>query len=206
MVSDLVGTNPSESETVFGVASFFDPGGQPLEIEIVGEGTVSSVAFEIPPLDSVTISPGSGGGSLKLGSAVVQTNRAAGGVIRFNLDGFGPAGVGAGFRETAAVAPVRRQLGGINTAVAIRNPGNEECTYDLSLRSQAQEAGSTQKTIPAQGRIAEFIDQLFPDVDTDDFLGTLVIETDPASNCLFTAIALELGGPGEFTTLPVTPL
>jgi hypothetical protein len=45
---------------------------------------------------------------------------------------------------------------------------------------------------------------LFPDADTDDFQGTLVVQVTDGN---VATAALELGTVvGEFTTLPVTPL
>ena len=60
----------------------------------------------------------------------------------------------------------------------------------------------------AGGHLAQFIggggEILFPDADTNDFEGTLVVEVTGGE---VAATALELGNqPGQFTTLPVTPL
>jgi hypothetical protein len=54
--------------------------------------------------------------------------------------------------------------------------------------------------------VAQFIDELFQNANLTDFEGTLTVEVS-SLNALITATALELGSqPGQFTTLPVTPL
>ena len=57
--------------------------------------------------------------------------------------------------------------------------------------------------ISAQGRMSTFIEELFPDADTTEFKGTLTIRTDQGQVAV---IALELGGAGELTALPVSPI
>ncbi len=68
----------------------------------------------------------------------------------------------------------------------------------------APATSATIDELVANGHLAKFIDELFPEADTDDFVGTLVVQ---ASGGEIVATALELGDePGQFTTLPVTPL
>ena len=85
-------------------------------------------------------------------------------------------------------------------------------TLNLTLRDiQGQLVNNGTETItnfPGRGHLAQFIggagETLFPDANTDDFEGTLVVEVTGGS---VAATALELGTePGQFTTLPVTPL
>ena len=66
----------------------------------------------------------------------------------------------------------------------------------------------TIEDFPAGGQLAQFIggggEVLFPDADTDDLEGTLVVGVTGGK---VAATALELGTQaGQFTTLPVTPL
>lgn len=106
----------------------------------------------------------------------------------------------------AAIVSVRSQ-GGIRTGVAIRETGNRDNIVNLTLRDsqgQAVENGTATLMISARGRIAQFIDELFPAANLEDFQGTLEIQPEGAKVAV---IALELGmQPGEFTTLPVTPV
>ena len=56
-----------------------------------------------------------------------------------------------------------------------------------------------------RGHLAQFIDELFASADTSDFQGSLVVEVVGEGRIAVTS--LEFGTrPGEFTTLPVTPL
>ncbi len=66
-------------------------------------------------------------------------------------------------------------------------------------------ANRTIEGLAGRGHLAQFIDELFEGTDTSDFQGTLVVEVVGAGQVA--ATALELGpNPGQFTTLPVTPL
>ena len=106
------------------------------------------------------------------------------------------------------IAPVRRAAGGINTGVALSNAESQAVSLDLTLRNQqGQEVPGGRRTIenfPARGHLARFIDELLPEAEISGFEGTLVVN---ATGGQIAATALELGpAPGQFTTLPVTPL
>ena len=65
-------------------------------------------------------------------------------------------------------------------------------------------ATTTIEDLAANGHLARFLSELFPDANTDDFEGTLVVEV---TDGRVAATALELGiQPGQFTTLPVMPV
>ncbi|MDA2929353.1 right-handed parallel beta-helix repeat-containing protein [Acidobacteria bacterium AH-259-O06] len=221
--SDTVLTNPSVTKTVSGKVDFLDDNGLPLLVGIVAAGNdgaplatgvlasevKSSVDFAIPPLGALTIST-DGQGDVAVGSAVVTSDSTLGGLIRFSISGIGIAGVGASQPLSGFITPVRRKSRGINTGIAIHNTEGQAVTLTLTLRnSRGEEVANGTKTIqnfPGRGHVAQFIDQLFPNADTDDFEGTLVVrvvETDGK----VAATALELGPEaGQFTTLPVTRL
>ena len=217
--SDTVLTNPSAVEMVFGRVDFLDDEGLPLPIGIVAtENPVTlrvtaptdsgaSVDFSIPPLGAITIST-DGQGDLVVGSAVVTSDRDVGGVTRFSIPGIAIAGVGSSEPLQGFITPVRRESSGINTGVAIHNTGNDPVSVTLTLRDQQGQVvpGGTANidSLPANGHLARFINELFPNAETDDFSGTLVVQVDGGS---VAATALELGTEtGEFTTLPVTSL
>ena len=158
----------------------------------------------LDPLDAITISTDGVGGA-QAGSATVVSNKPLGGVVRFQLTGIGIAGVGMSEPLTGCITPARRTPGGINTGIAIRNLSINELTLRVRLRQGGVDIGDTNIVIPAGGHRAKFINELFQGV-ANDFAGTLVIQIQDGSG-LFSATALELGSnPGEFTTLPVTPL
>ena len=142
-----------------------------------------------------------------------------GGVIRLSIPEIGLAGVGASQPLSGFIIPVRRKAGDINTGVAIYNTESTpvQVTLDLHQKTgqitttgfetlQDDEAIATASIddFPAGGHVAKFINELFPDTDTDNFEGTPVVEVTDRE---VAATALELGTkPGQFTTLPVTPL
>ena len=208
LTSEMVLTNPSATATVSGQVDFFDDDGLALSVGIVGVGgDVSSLEFSIPPRGEVTISTDGQGEVGTVGSAVVSADRVLGGVVRFQISGSGIAGVGASEPLGGFVVPVRRKAGGINTGIAIHNTQSTAVTLKLTLNTQGVPVSNGTATIenfPAAGHVAKFIDELFPDADTDDFQGTLVVEVIGGK---VAATSLELGPEaGQFTSLPVTPL
>ena len=223
--SDTVLTNPSPTRTAARTVSYSDDDGNPLPVGFAsaGDGIVplaiaSSVNFSIPPLGALTIAT-DGQGEVKAGAAVVTSDNPLGGVIRFSIPGIGIAGVGASQPLSEFIIPVRRKAGGINTGVAIYNTESTPVQIALKLHEtlgQITPAGlealqdgepiatTSIEDFPAGGHVAKFINELFPDTDTDNFEGTLVVQVTGGK---VAATALELGTqPGEFTTLPVTAL
>ncbi len=205
ITSSVVLTNASSTAVAEGTLSLFDQDGQPLTTGLVGGGTPSSdVDFTIQPLGSATFTT-DGQGDLKVGSAEVLSNQSVGGIIRFQIPA-GNAGFGSAPALQGAIIPVRRNAE-INTAIAIRNLETFPITVTLQMRGEDGASPGTnaevQREIPPNGRIAQFISELFENLDTTDSLGTVVISTEEGA---FSAMALELGStPGLFTSLPVTP-
>ena len=103
--------NPIAAESVVDVTS---------DLEVQEDGSLS-IQTAMEPLGELTIST-HGQGALVTGSVKVVSDGPIGGVLRFNLPNIGVAGVGASQPTRDAIFPVRRQAGGINTAVAIHNP------------------------------------------------------------------------------------
>lgn len=221
LTSDIVLKNPSADDTVTGRVDFFGGDGSPLSIDIaessqplrVGSGGVlprvqkTGVDFEIGPRDSVTISTTGQGQSALVGAAVVSASGRLGGVVRFSVSVFDPGIMGVGQSSPVAgfITPVRRKEGGINTGVALHNPGGAPIDITLRLlRDGAEVDVIVLEDFPARGHTAKFINELFEDVDTSDFVGTLVVTVEGG---MVTATALEQAlAPGQFTALPVTPL
>ncbi|MDA2933821.1 hypothetical protein MYX82_05705 [Acidobacteria bacterium AH-259-D05] len=211
LTSDIVLTNPSTTLTATGKVDFLDDNGLSFSVAVVGTGETTSVDFSILPLGTVTIST-DGQGEITVGSAVVSSDSTLGGVVRFNISGIGIAGVGASQPLSGFITPARRKSGGINTGVAIHNTENQAVTLNFMLQdTQGTLVPNGTRTIadfPAGGHLAQFIGGeggvLFPDANTDDFEGTLVVQVTGGNVATAT---LELGTQaGEFTTLPVTPL
>ena len=217
LTSDMVFSNPTD-QTVTGVISFGDDAGAPLSFGI-SDGSAASasgpganptgqaegtVPFSVAPLATVTIST-DGLGGLKVGSAAVLSTGFLGGVIRFSLPGVGIAGVPSSLPLQASIMPVRRVAGGINTGVALRNASGKAVNITVSLREgDVEVASKVLQDFPANGHLAQFINEMFPGVNTDSFAGSLVVRVDGG---FVGGTGLELGpDPGQFTTLPVTPI
>jgi hypothetical protein len=196
---------------VSGEINFFDDLGLSLSVGIAGTGGTTRVDFSVLPLGTVTLST-DGQGEVAVGAAVVSSDRPIGGVIRFNIAGIGIAGVPASQPLNGFIFPVRRKAGGINTGIAIYNTASQSVALNLTLQdAQGRPVPNGEVNIedfPAGGHLARFVggdgEVLFPDLNTNDFQGTLAVRVTGGK---VAAAALELGvQPGEFTTLPVTPL
>lgn len=214
--SDLVASNPTD-ETVNAFLLLSNDDGEPLQANLVSDGTpvmlnvmtqldgMSVANFQVPPLDSVTISS-SGQGSLKVGSAVIASASDVGSVVRFAFPGVGVAGVGEAERYSHFMIPARRIAGDIRTGLAIYNPNAVAVTANLRLRSNGQDVDqATIQDLPPFGHRARFIEEFFDGVDTSNFSGSIIVQSE--GDFELTAVAIELGNdPGEFTTLPVTQI
>jgi hypothetical protein len=138
---------------------------------------------------------------------VVTFDNPLGGVIRFTLSPFGTAGVGESKLVRGFITPVRKSA--IDTGVAIYNPEDKTISLRMTLRDRSGEqvaGGIHSRNLDAGGHIAKFVGEFFSNADLEGFEGTMTVEV-TTFNALIAATALELGSlPGQFTTLPVTPL
>lgn len=214
ITSDVVLPNPTP-RTVTGTVAFADDNGNPLSVGVVSKSSsgpddaspmviASTVDFSVPPLSAVTLST-DGLGNAAAGSAVVVSQEKLGGVVRFSLPGVGITGVGESLPLSGFVIPVRRRAGGINTGLAMRSTTGQSVNVTVILRRGTDEVGRrTLSGFAAGAHLAQFLNELFPSVNTDNFTGTLVVQVEGGT---VAATALELGtAAGQFTTLPVTPL
>ena len=219
--SEILLTNPSDSDTILGCVKFYDDEGQALSIDITVSGAddatasiqtdssqcSSNIEFSIAPLGGLTLST-DGMGELAVGSVIVSSDEPLGGVIRFSIEGMGIAGVGASESLDSFIIPVTRKKNGLNTGIALLNVEQTPVSVTLSLNNQNGEPvpGESVSIVDLSplGHQARFIDELFPEIaETEEFLGTL---TGTVAGGKVAATALELGvQPGEFTALPVTP-
>ena len=102
-----------------------------------------------------------------------------------------------------ALFPARRQAGGIRTAAALHNLGEEAITVSCRLMSGGIVLEEVEIDLEANGQEARYIEELFTATDTSDFVGSVRC-TAPDR---FTGIAVELdAGNRIFTTLPVVPV
>ena len=171
------------------------------DLEVTEDGGLS-IQTEMEPLGELTVST-HGRGELVSGSVAVAANGPIGGVLRFDLPDIGVAGVGASPPVRDALFPARRQAGGIRTAAALHNLGEEAITVSCRLMSGGIVLEEVEIDLEANGQEARYIEEVFTATDTSDFVGSVRC-TAPG---LFTGIAVELDeGNRIFTTLPVVPV
>ena len=190
---------------------FYDQEGEPIaaesvvdvtgDLEVQEDGALSSqTAME--PLGELTIST-HGRGDLVSGSVKVVSEGPIGGVLRFDLPGIGVAGVGASLPLTDAIFPARRQAGGISTAAAIHNSGEEAMVVNCQLMKAGSVLEEMEILLAANGHEAQFIEQMFTNADTFDFVGSVRC----TGETMFTGVAVELDEDSRIlTTLPVIPV
>ena len=163
-----------------------------------------TVRKEIEPLGELTIST-HGRGGLVTGSARAVADGPIGGVLRFDSPDMGVAGVGTGTAVQDAIFPLRRQELGINTGVAIRNRGEDPITVSCQLTQRNNLRGEVDIPLLGNGQTAQFIDELFPETYTGNFVGS--VRCMAPEDSLFTGVALEMDFNNRiFTTLPVVPV
>ena len=197
--SDLVVTNLSSTETAEVGVDVWGTNGDELDGNLV----FGDNRFVLLPLGSRTLSADDS--SFQTGSVTVSSNVPVSAVIRFNLKSIGIAGVGASQELREVVAPVRR-IRNLSTGIAVRNVELSAQTVEFLLKDESGSTvsgGRSSKKIEARGRIAQFVQEIFPDANTTDFRGELSIRAQAGR---VAAMALELDPGGVFTTLPVSPI
>ena len=215
ITSDIVVVNAA-SKAVRPAIYFYDQMGQLVDptsvvdvmdnLEVKSYGALT-VQDGIPPLGELTIST-HGLGDLVVGSVKVVSDAPdspIGGVLRFDLEGTGVAGVGASQPVRDAIFPARRVAGGINTGAAFRNLSESRMELTCRLMMGGEVLEEQPVDLPANGQRPQFINQIFEETDTSDFTGSVRCMAPPGDQ-QFTAVALELEDRKVFTTLPVIPL
>ena len=194
---------------------FYDKGGNPIDpesvvdltedLEITEDGSLT-VRTEMEPLGELTIST-HGRGELVTGSVTVISDGPIGGVLRFDLPGIGVAGVGVSLPLRDAIFPARRQAGGISTAAAIHNLGEEAMVVSCQLMQGGAVLEEAEIPLATNGQEARYIEQMFTNADTADFVGSVRCMAPSEGEGMFTGVAVELDeGNRIFTTLPVVPV
>ena len=189
---------------------FTDMKGEVISADSIVEITESLMLLEdgglttvdpVPSSGEITVST-TGVGETVQGSVKVLSATSIEGFLRFILPQ-GIAGVASARLGHNFIAPVQRTEGGINTGLAIHNPGDGILRVDCTLMKDGQELESADIDLAANNQVAQFIDELFTESDTSDFLGSVSC----SASSRVTAVALELdflsGATGVFTTLPV---
>ena len=192
---------------------FYDKEGNPIaaesvvdvmgDLEVTEDGTLT-VRKKLAHLGELTIST-HGRGEVVTGSVQVVADGPIGGVLRFGLPGIGVAGVGVSQPVRDAIFPARRQEGGISTAAAIHNLGEEAMVVSCQLMKDGAVLEEEEIPLEANGQDARFIEQIFTNADTSDFVGS--VRCTASEEGSFTGVAVELDASNQiFTTLPVVPV
>ena len=172
-------------------------------LEVIEDGALS-VRTEMAPLAELTIST-HGRGDLVVGSVRVIADGPIGGVLRFDAPGIGVAGVGASAPLSDALFPARRQAGGINTGVALRNLEAEAMTVSCTLMRRGSVLEDAEIRLEAGGQTARFINEIFPGANTSDFVGSVRCTAPDGGRVAGVALEMDVNN-GIFTTLPVVPV
>ena len=211
-VSDLVLVNV-DTKRITPVVRFYDPNGEQIsadslvditgDLELASDGALS-VTGGIPPLGERTIST-HGRGASTTGSVRVASNGPVGGFLRFNSMVVGVAGVGAAEPVNDAIFPARRKKGGINTGAALRNLESDAITVTCRLMQGGEVRNNAKVELAGDGKLARFINELFPDADTSDFTGS--VRCTAPEKLMFAGVTLEMDFVNRiFTTLPLVPI
>ena len=147
LTSDLVLVNVA-AHPIRSALYFYDKEGNPIDpesvVDLTGDLEVQedgalSVRSAMAPLGELTIST-HGQGELVTGSVTVSAKGPIGGVLRYARPDIGVAGVGVGQPVRDALFPARRQAGGINTAAALHNLGEEADDGELPVDERRHRA------------------------------------------------------------------
>ena len=212
ITSDLVLVNVAP-QPVRPAIYFYDTEGSPIAAEAVVEVTGDlevqedgslSVLTEMEPLGVLTIST-HGQGELVSGSVKVLSDGPIGGLVRYGVPEIGVAGVGASEPVRDVLFPARRQAGGIRTAAALHNLGEEAMGVTCRLMSGGVALEEAEIPLEANGQTSWFIEDVFTATDTSDFAGS--VRCTAPGRGRFTAIAVEMDAVQRiFNTLSVVPV
>ena len=170
------------------------------DLEVTEDGALSTWT-EMEPLGELTIST-HGRGELVSGSVRVVSDGPIGGFLRFDLPGIGVAGVGASSSVRDVLFPARRQAGGIRTAAALHNLGEEAMGVNCRLMSAGGALEEAEIHLEANGQTSWFIEDVFTMTDTSGFAGS--VRCTAPGRGRFTAIAVEMDAAGGiFIPVPV---
>ena len=173
------------------------------DLEIAEDGALT-VRTQMDPLGELTIST-HGQGVLVSGSVKVLSDGPIAGFVRYSVPGVGVAGVGASPPVSDALFPARHQEGGIRTAAALHNLGEEAVGISCRLMSGGVALEEAEIHLAANGQASWFIEDAFTTTDTSDFAGS--VRCTAPGRGRFSAIAVEMDAAKRiFTTLPLFPV
>ncbi|MCH8123485.1 MAG: hypothetical protein IH853_10225 [Bacteroidetes bacterium] len=197
----------SSAQRVEGNLEFLSKDGNSLELDIMGQGRVSSTPFAIPVARAAVFTTNDSGRFVEGSARAIFTEGYGGGMLTFSVPGVGLGGTGSAISVQKFISPVSRsEAAGLSTLVAIHNTG-AATSLVLVLRGingAPIRRGERTLSLSANGYIAQRIEDLFPRAETSEFKGTLTVE---ASEGFVTATVLQIDmNRAKVISLPVTPI
>ncbi|HLH32657.1 MAG TPA: SBBP repeat-containing protein [Terriglobia bacterium] len=206
--------NTSATITATGSISLFDDNGNPLTLDFGSAGKQSQLSYSLPPNGVAKFSTTGLGqlkagyalvaaqsGPLPVGSAIFAANNATGIVSEAGVLA-APATTSARMYAAVSSSDVTR-----NTGMALVNPSATAATVNISLVDNLTDQVRTATiSLPPHGHTAKFVTDLFPDVPTDSFQGTLTLTSNVAVAAVALRVTTNQRGDVLFSTLPVADL
>lgn len=181
--TSIVVANLSNS-TAEGSIDFFGEGGDPLDIQI-GSSLADSFTLSIPPFSSTTLV--TRGEEVTSGYAEIRTNVPVQATAVFRTLSSGgavlsEAGVGSTMGQSVSVGVVQKfTVGNFDSGIAIVNTSDRQSSAQVQLYKQDGTLFATNNSIAnlAPGaHAAKFLTQMFPEVDSQPFEGTVRLISD----------------------------
>jgi len=203
--------NPSPDMSSAGTISLYKDDGTPFLVDF-GAGPQSTLNYAIPAGGMVKFST-AGTGTLRVGYAVVTPAS-------------GPLPIGSGVFTSKSSVGISSQAGvpnspqttmarlfvevassplSRNTGIAVVNPNAATATVNLGLAGLDGTALSGVLTIPPNGHVAKFINELIPSMPAN-FQGVLTLNSDVPVSPLTLRLTKNQRGEDIFSTLPVVDL
>ena len=183
--TDLVLLNTHHNKTAEATVNVFGQDGMLRTEEQLSLRELSMVEWTLPE----------GEEAVKTGGVVVSSPEKLAGFLRFRHSDGAATSVQSAPVDDAFLVPVSSEAD--RTGLAVYNADDKDLTVVLKMGERV-----LYKTIPAQGKIAEFVDEYFPSLG--DSTGVLTVGTDPSGGQI-TVLSLEIID-GNLVTLPAAAL
>ena len=187
--STLITLTNLSSDVAEGTIEFLDDDGNPIQVPVENEPEpTSSLSFQLQPNEALAIQTAGISEPLSKGWARVTASRPVAGTAIYQVraadTALFEAGVGAAqpTGQVSVFGTTRSDgaAGRMSTALAVANPMQERATVYLRFRFQPVQSEDlrTSFTLEPGQHLAEFIDELFPDLANVGATGTLIIESE----------------------------
>ena len=183
--TDLVLLNPLQREAE-AIAEVFSANGMP---------RITGARIALPELGMTEWQLPEGEEDVETGGVVVSSTEKLAGFLRFRYSDGSATSVQSSPVGSAFMVPVSNQVDRVGLAVFNTDDKNLTVVFRMGERA-------LYKTIPAQGKLARFADELFPGLSEPS--DALIVRTDPPGGRI-TVLALELIN-GNLVALPAAPL